>query len=99
MVVFNVLLKCRSIFANFAAFVTLIFCDLVYISHVIGQKHLVVELFSTNVTTLVFLKLMNHLHVFFQPFERFAANVAKILCSHLLMVLGHVFHNNPFAGE
>ena len=99
MVVFYVLLKCRSIFANFAALVTLVTGDLMHISHVIGQKHLVVELFSTSVTTLVFLKLMNHLHVFFQPFERFATNIAKIFCCTILMVLGRVLHNIPFGGE
>ena len=90
MVVLYVLLKCRPIFANFAALVTLVIGDLVHISHVIGEKHLVVELFSTCVTTVFFLVFMNHLHVFLQPFERVAANVAKIFCCTVLMVLGHV---------
>ena len=99
MVVFNVFLKSRSVFANFAALVTLVIGHIVHISYMIRQKHLVVELLSTSVTTVFFLLFMNHLHVFLQPFERSVANFAEIFRSTILMVLGHVLVEFPLARE
>ena len=99
MVVFNVLLKCCSVLADFAASITLITCDLVHISHVIGQEHLVFEFLSTCVTTMIFLGLVEYLHMFLQPYERFAANGAKVFSYTILMFLCHVLIQFPLGRE